>query len=268
MAVPPAPQGDGLDVQGLRVAFGGLVAVEDLSFSVPFGRITGLIGPNGAGKTTTFDAISGLNPPHDGRVVFQGQDVTGVSAGPGVAGARSHLPAHGPVRPPDRPGERGSRPGGRFGRQQRSRANDRHPVAAPRDRGGRRSAMDLCGITDLADRQAGSLSTGQRRLVELARAWPAVRYPDARRALLRSGSLRNRALRRPSAAHRRRARFRHPARRARHVPGHEVCDYVYVLDFGRLLFEGVPAAVTASPEVQAAYLGYESLAAADAKGAV
>src|SRR5208282_1229515 len=74
-----APEGQGLDVRNLRVAFGGLVAVDDLSFSVPLGRITGLIGPNGAGKTTTFNACSGLNRPSTGRVTFNGADIGSLS---------------------------------------------------------------------------------------------------------------------------------------------------------------------------------------------
>ena len=51
---------DGVDVEGLAVAYGGNVAVEGVTLSAPVGRITGLIGPNGAGKTTTFNAVSGL----------------------------------------------------------------------------------------------------------------------------------------------------------------------------------------------------------------
>ncbi|MDE3102878.1 MAG: ATP-binding cassette domain-containing protein, partial [Chloroflexota bacterium] len=52
--------------------FGGLVAVDDVSFDVPRGRVFALIGPNGAGKTTLFNGITGLFPPTSGRVVFEG----------------------------------------------------------------------------------------------------------------------------------------------------------------------------------------------------
>ncbi|HHY32970.1 MAG TPA: ABC transporter ATP-binding protein [Firmicutes bacterium] len=65
-----------LQVTGLTVRFGGLVAVDDVSFSVPEGSVTGLIGPNGAGKTTIFNALTGFLVPSGGRVVFAGQDVT------------------------------------------------------------------------------------------------------------------------------------------------------------------------------------------------
>lgn len=67
-----------LEVQGLTRQFGGLSAVSDLSFSVTEGRIHGLIGPNGAGKTTTFNVISGFYSPTAGRVIFQGQDISGL----------------------------------------------------------------------------------------------------------------------------------------------------------------------------------------------
>lgn len=66
-----------LQVKGLARHFGGLAAVKDLSFSVEKGQIVGLIGPNGAGKTTAFNTISGVLPPTRGRVVFNGQDISG-----------------------------------------------------------------------------------------------------------------------------------------------------------------------------------------------
>ena len=109
---PPAPQGEGLEVQHLRVAFGGLVAVDDLSFAAPFGRITGLIGPNGAGKTTAFDAVSGLN-----RRIPRAHSPARprrhrrVRRGPRPTRAGSHLPDDGTVRAADCRRERG--PGAR-----------------------------------------------------------------------------------------------------------------------------------------------------------
>jgi ABC-type branched-subunit amino acid transport system ATPase component len=131
------------------------------------------------------------------------------------------------------------------------------------------AAMDLCGIADLAGTQAGALSTGQRRLVELARCL-AGRFDIL-------------ILDEPSSGLDRRetealARI---LRRTVEERGcgillveHDmelvmsVCAQIYVLDFGRLLFEGDPATVAASPEVQAAYLGYAtSDAAAGAESA-
>ena len=68
---------DLLQLQGLRIAFGGLKAVQDVSFSVPAGSLCALIGPNGAGKTTLFALMSGFLQPDGGRVVFDGRDITG-----------------------------------------------------------------------------------------------------------------------------------------------------------------------------------------------
>src|SRR5262245_61717232 len=66
-----------LEIRGLHKAFGGLVAVRDLSFEVPDGAITGLIGPNGSGKTTVLNLITGELRPDRGAVVLDGQDIAG-----------------------------------------------------------------------------------------------------------------------------------------------------------------------------------------------
>ena len=66
-----------LTVDGVSKAFGGLLAVADVSFSVKRGEIIGLIGPNGAGKTTLFNVVSGYYAPTRGKVIFEGKDVSG-----------------------------------------------------------------------------------------------------------------------------------------------------------------------------------------------
>ncbi len=66
-----------LKLEAVRMAFGGLIAVDDVSFAVDSGEIVGLIGPNGAGKTTLFNAVSGYYRPTRGRISFLGRDVTG-----------------------------------------------------------------------------------------------------------------------------------------------------------------------------------------------
>lgn len=66
-----------LTVQGVCMYFGGLKAVEDVSFALSTGEILGIIGPNGAGKTTLFNCITGINHPTKGRVLFNGRDITG-----------------------------------------------------------------------------------------------------------------------------------------------------------------------------------------------
>lgn len=66
-----------LEVEGLAISFGALLAVSDLGFSAARGQITSVIGPNGAGKSTLFNLVSGALQPHRGRVVFAGREVTG-----------------------------------------------------------------------------------------------------------------------------------------------------------------------------------------------
>src|SRR5579859_5949382 len=66
-----------LEVQGLTRRFGGLVAIDNISFAVHKDEIFGLIGPNGAGKTTLFNIITGLTPPSSGKLIHEGHDITG-----------------------------------------------------------------------------------------------------------------------------------------------------------------------------------------------
>jgi ABC-type branched-subunit amino acid transport system ATPase component/branched-subunit amino acid ABC-type transport system permease component len=261
----------GLEVRNLRVTFGGLLAVDNLTFSVPPGRITGLIGPNGAGKTTTFDACSGLNRRIEGTILLKGHNVTGLNAaargrmGLGRTFQRMQLCDRLTVAENVALGRESGMAGSSVIGQMVSRPAQKSEVDAATW-----SAMDLCGITDLAGFQAGQLSTGQRRLVELARCL-AGRFDvllldepssglDATETAAFDSILRRTAQERRCGI----LLVEHDMSLVMNV-----CDYVYVLDFGRLLFEGEPASVAASSEVQAAYLGYETLeSAAKAGGAV
>jgi branched-chain amino acid transport system ATP-binding protein len=77
-APPPSADGDAiLSTTGITKVFGGLGAVEDVSFEIPRGRIVSIIGPNGAGKTTFFNMLTGLYKPTFGRVEFDGRNITG-----------------------------------------------------------------------------------------------------------------------------------------------------------------------------------------------
>ena len=81
-----------LKVSNLKVTYGQIAAITDVSFEVPEGKIVCLIGANGAGKTTTLRAVSGLEVPAGGSVIFKGQDITGVPAHQLVARGISHVP--------------------------------------------------------------------------------------------------------------------------------------------------------------------------------
>src|SRR5437764_13549981 len=74
----PTPRPALLDVVGLRVTYGGVVAVSDVDLQIAEGTIYGLIGPNGAGKTSVVDALTGYTRPAAGRITFNGRDIGGL----------------------------------------------------------------------------------------------------------------------------------------------------------------------------------------------
>ena len=213
----------GLDLAHVTVRYGGHVAVNDVSLTAPVGRITGLIGPNGAGKTTLFNVASGLVRPAAGTLRLHGADMSALDP----AGRARHglgrtfqkmelfdsLTARENVSLGREAGQAGHRPWQHLA-ETRTESRSRGAAAD--------QAMALAGIADLADRPVAALSTGQRRLVELARclAGQFDRAP-ARRAVLRPGRRGDRAVRPGPHPGGRRARRRHPAGRARHGAGHE-----------------------------------------------
>jgi len=253
------PVASGLSVRELGVRFGGAVAVDDLDLEAPRDRITGLIGPNGAGKTTTFNACSGLLRPDDGRVFLDGQDVTGLSAsararrGLGRTFQRMELFTSLTVSENVALGHEAAIAGSSVLRQVIGRSRERDEVAAAAA-----EAIVLAGIEHLEGLTAGDLSTGQRRLVELARVL-AGRFTVLLLDEPSSGLDRDET-----------SAFGDVLRRvldAREtgilLVEHDMsllmngCDYVYVLDFGKLIFEGTPSEVARSEVVQQAYLGTE-----------
>jgi len=247
----------GLTVTSLVVRFGGLVAVDDVSLSVPPGRITGLIGPNGAGKTTLFNACSGLIRPQQGTIHLDGRDITRLplarrpQLGLGRTFQRIELFDSLTVRDNVELGPEGVQAGSLPWRQLFARRAERESVAAATN-----DALATCGLTAFADRPAGSLSTGNRRLVELARVLaggfnillldePSSGLDDHESE--RFGEILTTVVRERGVG-------------VLLVEHHmslvlNVCEYLYVLDFGRLLFEGTPDEAVASEAVRAAYLG-------------
>jgi ABC-type branched-subunit amino acid transport system ATPase component/branched-subunit amino acid ABC-type transport system permease component len=250
-----------LRVEHLTVRFGGVLAVDALDLKAPTGRITGLIGPNGAGKTTTFNACSGLVRPSEGTVFLNGRDVT--RRGPAVRAdlglgrtfQRMELFESLTVRENVAIGAEGSRAGTNpFSHLISRRRDDEEVRVATKD------ALELCSLVELGDSPIVELSTGQRRLVELARCL--------------AGPYQILLLDEPSSGldHAETRRFGAVVQRVVQQRGigvllveHDmslvlgICEYIYVLDFGELVFQGTPAEVMASPVVQAAYLGDQSV---------
>src|SRR5205807_4043753 len=162
---------DGLVVEDLTVRFGGVLAVDGLSLRAPLGRVTGLIGPNGAGKSTTFGACSGFVRVASGRIRCCGRDVTHLPAshrahaGIGRTFQRIELFDSLSVAENVAMGLEARLAGSSPLTVALSRRGQGSAVAAAA-----REALERCGLSEIARDRAGVLSTGQRRLVELARA--------------------------------------------------------------------------------------------------
>jgi branched-chain amino acid transport system ATP-binding protein len=243
-----------LEVAGLRVTYGGVVAVSDVDLQVAEGTIYGLIGPNGAGKTSMVDALTGYTRPAAGRITFDGRDI-------------------GALRPYRR---------ARLGLARTFQsvelfddltvdenllvASEHVTVASalrdlflphrPVDRAGVDWAISVCGLEDVVDRYPAEISLGRRKLVGIGRA--LARQP--RLVLLDE-----------PAAGLDTDESSELGRRLRTLPeehgvtvlliDHDmglvlsVCDHLMVLDFGRQIAAGSPAQIRDDQRVIEAYLG-------------
>lgn len=254
---PPAGQ-TLLEVCGIHKQFGGLAAVQDVSFSLGVGEIVGLIGPNGAGKSTTFNLISGVLALSKGEVVFLGKRVDGV---PSRAIARLGLSRtfqHVKLIP-----EMSVIENVALGCYLRTRSGPLSAILRT-DRHEERVALaeaekQLCriGLNDALFEKAGNLSLGAQRLIEIARALatdpvlllldePAAGLRHAEKAALAKvlAQLKQEGLSLLIVEH-----------DMNFVMG--LAGRIVVMQFGRKLIEGTPAEVQASPAVRASYLGVE-----------
>jgi ABC-type branched-subunit amino acid transport system ATPase component/branched-subunit amino acid ABC-type transport system permease component len=263
--VPPRPEPHGdavvagadLAADRLSVHFGGLVAVSDVSLLAPAGRITGLIGPNGAGKTTFFNACSGLARISEGRVLFDGHDISrerpGRRAGRGLGRTFQLVETFESLTVWDNVsiGIEGRLAGSNPLAHLVARAAD-HDLVRARTA----EALAICDLTPLAQRRVGTLSTGQKRLVELARCLAGgfllLLLDEPSSGLDRAETRRFGEILRDVVATRGIGVL---------LVEHDmslvmgICDEIYVIDFGHLVFKGTPDGVRRSEIVRAAYLG-------------
>jgi ABC-type branched-subunit amino acid transport system ATPase component len=260
------PRRAGLVTDAVTVRYGGLTAANAVSLSAPLGLITGLIGPNGAGKTTTFGACSGLVKPTSGAVTLFGDDVTGLSAqaraqrGLGRTFQRMELFDSLTVRENVHLGLEAGFAGSKPWRHLvSSRAENQRLHVAVDD------ALARCGLTSLADETAANLSTGQGRLVELARV-----VAGGFRMLLLDEPSSGLDRTETTAFGRILTDLASELGTGILIVEHDmslvlnICAYVYVLDFGQMIFEGTPQQVVDSADVQRAYLGSSDLDLAEA----
>jgi len=255
-----APEGSALTLDGLGVRFGGIRALNGVSFSVMPGEVMGLIGPNGAGKTTLFDAITGVRLPEEGRVFLGGRDVTRDSAVDrarwGLRRTFQRVQTFGWLTVEDNvlaaiEWEGGG--GGIFA----------DLVAFPTRRGRERArrvkvdeVLEQCGLSAVRHEPAGSLPIGLARMVEVARAVVA----DPKVLVLdepSSGLDEFEAERLGTRIQALKATGECAVVFVEHDVGFvmEQCDRIVVLDLGEVLATGTPDEIQQNTAVRAAYLG-------------
>ena len=249
-----------IEVRDVSVRFGGLAAVSDLSFSVPKGAIKAVIGPNGAGKTTLFNVISGVQSPTAGRVMLGGEDVTALAphrrVRRGLARTFQNLQVFSGMTVIENVvvGMHSRLRSGLASAFLRLPAGRREEEAA---RVRARKLLERVGLGAKADARAASLSFGDLKIMEIARALasePAVLLLDEPTAGLPAAEAARVAqlIRSINAEGVTVLLVEHNMRVVMSV-SHDIL----VLNFGRRIAEGGPAEVRVLPEVIEAYLGTE-----------
>jgi branched-chain amino acid transport system ATP-binding protein len=247
-----------LEVAGLSKRFGGLQAVKDVSFRVEKGMVKALIGPNGAGKTTLFNLVSGVLPPDAGTVTLRGEPIQGSAphriAARGVSRTFQQIRLFAQMTALENvmvgvhPRSRAGFVAGMFHLPWTWREERDVERRA-------REALDFVGVPDLADADATSLSYGQQRAVELARALAAD--PEL---LLLDEPAAGLNMRETTELARLIGRIRDRGVTVlivEHDMGlvMNVSDEVAVLSYGQKIADATPRAVQKDPEVIRVYLG-------------
>ncbi len=247
-----------LEMRGISKVFGGLTALEDVSFAIERGSITGVIGPNGAGKTTLFNIVSGIYAQTSGEVRLDEKDISGLTpeklAKLGLMRTFQNVELFGQMTVLENV---------MVGLHTKSRSGFlscalKLPGQIGEERlmkeKGRRW-LEFVGLADLAETRASSLPFGRGRLLEIARALavePRIILLDEPAAGLNSRETMElstliRKIRESGVTI---ALVEHDMELVM-----DVCDSVVVLNLGRKLAEGTPREIQENPEVVTAYLG-------------
>jgi branched-chain amino acid transport system permease protein len=247
-----------LEVQAVRKEFGGLVAVNDITFQIKAGEIVGLIGPNGAGKSTTFNLITGVLSLTSGAVRFRGEVISGQSARSIAHKGMARTFQHVKMIPDMTVLENvalGTHVRGHKGVLSAMTRLDRAEEKTLFKEAQRQ--LERIGMGHAMHELAGNLAMGPQRLLEIARALctdPALLLLDEPAAGLRFKEKQALAdvLRQLQREGMSILLVEHDMDLVM-----DVCDRLVVMEFGIRLMEGTPAQVQRSPEVRAAYLGTE-----------
>jgi branched-chain amino acid transport system ATP-binding protein len=251
-----------LDVERLTRRFGGLTAVDALTFSVEDGEVRGLIGPNGAGKTTTFNVISGFYAPTSGRVVYNGRDISGLRTSAiaelGLIRTFQSTTLFQEFTVLDNVMV-GAHLRARDGLFNTLMGRNRAREAAARRRA--HETLDFFGLADRADELASNLPHGLQRALGVAVAliaepklllldepFTGMNPEETRHMMDLVRRVRDRGVTILLVEHDMQA-----------VMG--LCDRITVLNFGQLLTEGTPEEIRRHPDVIEAYLGAANSAA-------
>ena len=249
-----------LATQNVTKIFGGLVAVEDVSFSVPRRSIVSIIGPNGAGKTTFFNMLTGLYKPTVGRITFEGKDVTGMRpdkiTSRGVARTFQNIRLFSSMTALENVmvGQHSRMKGGLFGSILRT-PRVRKEEEAVREKG--REMLAYAGLKDAEfDRMASTLSYGDQRRVEIARALasdPALLLLDEPTA----GMNPQESARLTEFMEQLREELNLAILLIEHDMKvvMDVSEHITVLDHGMKIAEGLPEEIRSNDRVIEAYLG-------------